>query len=325
MKILALDGIANDGIAHLQEQGFNVDIKPSQSEEELSQILPSYSALLVRSGTRVTAGALAKAEELQVIGRAGVGVDNIDVVEAARRGIQVVNSPGGNTVAAAEHTMGLLLALARNIPRADNQLRHGRWERKALGGVELAGKILGILGLGKVGTAVAHRARAFEMKVIGHDPYLCADRVRRLGVELMGLKDVLRQADFITLHLPLTQETRYLIGPELLTLVKPSAMLINVARGGIICEDALCEALLGKRLAGAALDVFEEEPAVENPLCHLDNVIVTPHLGASTGEAQARVALEVARDVAGILNGQLPVNPVNRPVNRICDLKSAVL
>lgn len=325
MKILALDGIAADGIAHLREYGFNVDVKPSQSEEDLAQILPSYSALLVRSGTRVTAKVLAGAEGLQVIGRAGVGVDNIDVVEAARRGIQVVNSPGGNTVAAAEHTMGLLLALARNIPRADEQLRQGRWERKALGGVELAGKVLGILGLGKVGTAVAQRARAFEMKVIGHDPYLCADRVRRLGVELLGLEEVLRRADFISLHLPLTPETRHLIGPELLSLVKPSARLVNVARGGIICEDALCGALAAKRLAGAALDVFEEEPAVENPLCHLDNVIVTPHLGASTGEAQVRVAMEVAQDVAGILRGQSPVNPVNRPVNRICDLKSAIL
>ncbi|NLJ33244.1 MAG: hypothetical protein GX349_01445 [Firmicutes bacterium] len=325
MKILALDGIAADGISYLQERGFSVDRGPSQSEEELAQILPPYAALLVRSGTRVTDRVLARARKLRVIGRAGVGVDNIDVMGAARRGIQVVNSPCGNTVAAAEHTMGLLLSLARNIPRADEQLRHGRWERKTLGGVELAGKVLGILGLGKVGTAVAQRARAFEMKIIGHDPYLCGDKVRGLGVELLGLRDVLQRADFITLHLPLTQETRHLIGPELLALLKPTAMLINVARGGIIREDALCEALKAGRLAGAALDVFEEEPAVKNPLCNLDNVIVTPHLGASTGEAQVRVAMEVAKDVAGILRGQPPLNPVNRPVNGVCKLKSAIL
>jgi D-3-phosphoglycerate dehydrogenase len=321
MKILALDGIAPEGITYLEKQGFTVDQKPSQTEAELIEVIPSYNGLLVRSGTRVTAKALAAAGKLQVIGRAGVGVDNIDLEEASRRGIQVVNSPNGNTVAAAEHTMALLLSLARNVPRAHAQLKQGRWERKTFTGVELAGKVLGVLGLGKVGTAVARRAQAFEMKVIGYDPYLPRERVRKLGVEIASLEDVLCQADFLTLHLPLTPETRHMIGREQLALVKPTAMLVNVARGGIIAEDALYHALAAGQVAGAALDVFEEEPARENPLFSLDNVIVTPHLGASTREAQIRVAVEVAEDIAGILRGEPPVNPVNRPVQKPWGLK----
>ena len=323
MKILALDGIAPEGIACLEKQGLTVDQKPSQTEAELIQIIPSYSGLLVRSGTKVTAKVLAAAENLRVIGRAGVGVDNIDLEEATRRGIQVVNSPNGNTVAAAEHTMALLLALARNVPCAHTRLKEGCWDRKSFYGVELAGKVLGILGLGKVGSAVARRAQAFEMKVMGYDPYLPRERVRKLGVELASLEDVLRQADFLTLHLPLTPETRGMLGREQLALLKPSAMVINVARGGIIVEEALYQALVAGQLAGAALDVFEEEPARENPLFALDNVIVTPHLGACTREAQIRVAVEVAEDIAGVLRGEPPANPVNRPVQKPWGLKRA--
>jgi len=323
MKILALDGIAPEGIACLEKQGLTVDQKPSQTEAELIQIIPSYSGLLVRSGTKVTAKVLAAAENLRVIGRAGVGVDNIDLEEATRRGIQVVNSPNGNTVAAAEHTMALLLALARNVPCAHARLKEGCWDRKSFYGVELAGKVLGILGLGKVGSAVARRAQAFEMKVMGYDPYLPRERVRKLGVELASLEDVLRQADFLTLHLPLTPETRGMLGREQLALLKPSAMVINVARGGIIVEEALYQALVAGQLAGAALDVFEEEPARENPLFALDNVIVTPHLGACTREAQIRVAVEVAEDIAGVLRGEPPANPVNRPVQKPWGLKRA--
>ncbi|MGI6575849.1 MAG: hydroxyacid dehydrogenase [bacterium] len=323
MKILALDGIAAEGIAFLEEQGFSVERRESLTEAELVRVLPPFAGLLVRSATKVTAAALEKAVNLQVIGRAGVGVDNIDLEAASRFGVQVVNAPNGNTLAAAEHTMALILSLARNLPQANSRLKQGHWDKKGLSGIELAGKVLSVFGLGRIGSTVAMRAQAFGMRVIGYDPYLCPERMEKIGVTPAGLEDALRQADFVTVHLPLTAETRHLLGAKELSLLKPQARVINAARGGIIDEDALYQALLAGRLAGAALDVFEQEPATAHQLFTLDNVIVTPHLGASTKEAQSRSSLEVAQDLAGYLRGQAPVNPVNRPVPKMQNLKAA--
>lgn len=314
MNILAVDDIAAEGILYLEDKGFTVEQRGSLAEDELAKIIPLYNGLLMRSGSKVTKEVLRNAAGLRVIGRAGVGVDNIDLEDAAQRGILVVNAPNGNTIAAAEHTMALLLALARNVPQAHSRLCQGLWDKKGLQGIELAGKVFGILGLGKVGAAVALRALAFGMKVVGYDPNLSAKQVENMGVLPANLEETLREADFLSLHLPLTSQTRNLLGSERLGMLKPGARVINAARGGLIAEDALYDALRTGRLAGAALDVFEEEPAANHPLFSLPNVIVTPHLGASTREAQIRVALEVAEDVAAVLRGQAPRNPVNKPI-----------
>ncbi len=311
--VLALDNVSAEGCTYLEAKGFAVERMGALGEEELRDMIPQYDALIVRSGTQVTKPVLEKAAQLRIVARAGVGVDNIDLDSASRRGIQVVNAPDGNTLAAAEHTMGLLLALARKLPAACKRLKDGCWDKKGLQGVELAGKTLGILGMGRVGTAVARRAAAFEMGVLAYDPYRAPEQPVPEGVTLTTMEDVLRNADFLTMHLPLTPETLYLVDADKLALLKPRAMLINVARGGVVDENALYEALRNDRLAGAAIDVFENEPVTDNPLFALDNVVVTPHLGASTREAQVRVAMDVAEDIAGFLQGEPPRNPVNRP------------
>lgn len=314
MRVLVCDPVAQEGIDFLRQQpGMEVEARPKISPEELAKIIGDYHALVVRSETKVTKDILEQAVNLKVIGRAGVGVDNIDVEAATARGIVVVNAPAGNTIAAAEHTMGLMLALARNIPQACRAMKDGVWDRQRFMGVELRQKVLGILGLGKIGSEVARRARAMEMQVLAYDPYVTAERAQHLGVELVKLDRLLAEADFITVHLPLTPETRYLIGKDEISRMKKGVRLLNVARGGIIDEKALYEALVNGHVAGAALDVFEKEPATDNPLVALDQVIATPHLGASTTEAQVGVALEVAREVIHALAGEPVMNAVNIP------------
>ncbi|MGB9784039.1 MAG: phosphoglycerate dehydrogenase [Moorellaceae bacterium] len=316
MRVLALDNVDPQGLKVMQEAGLEVVAKGKMDEEELKKVLPEYEALIVRSATKVTAAALAAAKGLRIIGRAGVGIDNIDVAAATEKGIVVVNAPEGNTIAAAEHTMALMLALARNVPQADMLLKQGVWEKKKFLGVELRHKTLGILGLGKIGSEVARRARAFDMRLVAYDPYVQPEQAERLEVTLLPFEELLQEADFLTIHLPLTKDTYHLLGREELFRLKPGARLINVARGGIVDEEALYEALTSGHLGGAALDVFEEEPLTDSPLFKLDNVIVTPHLGASTAEAQVAVAVEVARDVVRCLRGEPVLNAVNIPVVR---------
>ena len=313
-KILVLDSIAKEGVDYLKKTGFQVDEKPTLSEGELIHIIPNYHGLLVRSATKITTNVLKNAILLQVIGRAGAGVDNIDIAGADDRGVVVVNAPDGNSVSVAEYTIGMMLSIARQIPLLSNKLRRGVW-CKSSHGVELFGKTLGILGLGRIGCKVAKRAKAFEMNIIGHDPYLPKNKVKEMDIKIVSLEDIFCQSDFITLHLPFNQETKYIVDEKLLGIAKPSAFLINVARGGIVDEIALYNALVSKKIAGAAIDVYEEEPAIGNPLLSLDNVIATPHLGASTKEAQAKISMEVAKNVIAVFkNIQSAINVLEKQI-----------
>jgi D-3-phosphoglycerate dehydrogenase len=312
MKVLIADPIAEEGIEHLRCHT-DVVIKTGLKPEELKATIGDYDALIVRSETQVSAEVIESGHELKVIGRAGVGTDNIDVDAATRKGIVVVNTPTTNTVSAAEHTLALILALARNIPQADSQLKSGKWQKQQLVGTELRGKTLGIIGLGNVGSELAKRAQAFEMRVIAHDPFVSADYARHLEVDLVSLDQLLREADIITLHVPLTAATKNLIGAKELAKVKPTARIINVARGGLIDEKTLLTAIREKKLAGAAFDVFSEEPVTDSPLFKDDKVIVTPHLGASTIEAQTYAARDIAEEVLTVLQGQFSKYAVNAP------------
>jgi D-3-phosphoglycerate dehydrogenase len=314
MKVLISDPMAEDGVAYLRQRA-EVDVRTGMSPEELIRIIPEYDALVVRSETRVTAEVIEAGARLQVVGRAGVGIDNIDVAAATRRGIVVVNAPTGNNVAAAEHTIAMMLAMARQIPQAYTSLRKGEWKRSRFMGVELRGKTLGVVGLGRIGTEVARRAQGLEMRVIAFDPYLSVEHAEKLGVEAMGLDELLQRADFVTLHVPLTAQTTGLIGAEQLRRMKPTARLINCARGGIVDEGALLEALDQGVIAGAALDVFSREPlAADSPLLRHDKVVVTPHLAGSTFEAQVEVALDVAEQIVAVLQGRSARYAVNAPV-----------
>jgi D-3-phosphoglycerate dehydrogenase len=302
--------IAAAGIESL-EADHDVIIAIGKSREELIADLAGADALIVRSGTKVDADLIAAAPNLRVIGRAGIGVDNIDLDAATRAGALVVNAPDANTISAAEHTMALLLAQARHVARADASLRGGRWERHRFRGVELHGKTLGVVGFGRIGTLVAQRASSFGMRILAYDPYIGEDRARRLGVELADLDTVLANADFVTVHLPRTKDTEGLFGEAAFGKMKEGARLINVARGGIVDEQALAEAVAGGRIGGAAVDVFANEPVTDSPLFDLDSVVVTPHLGASTSEAQERAGTSVARSVAEALAGDLVLAAVN--------------
>ena len=313
-RVLVCDPIAQDGIELLRQSGVEVEVKTGLSPQELARVVPPYHALIVRSQTKVTAEVIDAAANLQVIGRAGTGVDNVDLGRATERGVLVVNAPTGNTISAAEHTIALMLALARNIPQADASLRRGQWERERFLGVEVRGKTLGLVGLGQVGSEVARRARGLEMRVLAYDPYVPPERARVIGVELVGLEALLRQSDFISIHTPLTEATRGRIGEDELRLMKPSARLINTARGGIVDEEALCRALTEGWIAGAAVDVFAQEPLTQHPLFQRDNTVVTPHLGASTAEAQERVALDVVEQVLAVLRGEPARYAVNAPL-----------
>ncbi|MBC7105997.1 MAG: phosphoglycerate dehydrogenase, partial [Firmicutes bacterium] len=302
-----------EGISILKQEA-DVEVCGPLREEGLVERLGGYDAILVRSSTRVTARAIAAAPRLRVIGRAGVGVDNIDVEAATRVGIVVVNSPGGNAVAVAEHTIGLILCLARRISQAHLHVRSGRWERNRFLGTEVRGKTLGLLGLGRIGSEVARRALALGMKVMAYDPAVSPERMESMGVTPAEVARILPAADFLSVHVPLTRETQGLIGEEAIARMKPGAFVINCARGGVVDEQALACALREGRLAGAALDVLSSEPPPpDHPLLKLDNVVITPHLGASTKEAQASVAVETARAVLGVLRGELVSGAVNVP------------
>ncbi|MBP2652561.1 MAG: D-3-phosphoglycerate dehydrogenase [Firmicutes bacterium] len=311
MKVLVADNVSEQGVAILKKE-HEVDVKLKLSQEELIKIIPDYDALVVRSETKVTKPIIEVADKLKVIGRAGVGVDNIDVEAATQKGIIVLNAPEGNTIAATEHTMAMMLALARNIPDAHKSLKEGKWLRSQFMGVEMRGKTLGILGLGRIGSGVAKRALAMDMKVIGYDPYITEERASAMDIELAELDQVLANADFLTFHLPLTADTRNLLNKEAFKKLKPGVRIINCARGGVIDELALAEAIEEGLVAGAAIDVFAKEPAdPENPLFKLDKVVVTPHLGASTAEAQVGVAVDVAHGILVALRGE----PVSTAVN----------
>ena len=313
-KILVCDPVAEDGIKVLREFGAQVDVRLGLPPEELISAIGEYDAVIVRSETKITAEAIEAGRRLQIIGRAGIGVDNINVEAASQRGILVVNAPTGNTISAAEHAIALMLALARNIPQANASLKGGEWDRKRFMGVEVRGKTLGIIGLGQVGSEVARRGRGLEMRVIGYDPYVPEERSRVLGIEMLSLDDVLRQSDFVTVHTTLNDSTRGLIGAEQLAMMKPTARIINTARGAIIDEDQLYEALEGDRIAGAAVDVFSKEPALENKLLKSKRIVVTPHLGASTTEAQERVSVDVAEQIVAHFKGEPVRYAVNAPL-----------
>jgi D-3-phosphoglycerate dehydrogenase len=311
-KVLISDPIAKEGIELLQTRA-EVQVKVGLRQEELLRIVGEYDALVVRSETKVTAEVINAGKRLQVIARAGIGVDNIDVEAATKAGIAVVNAPTGNTVAAAEHTVALMLALSRNIPSAHQSVKGGEWRRSAFLGVEVKNKALGIVGLGRVGSEVAKRAQSFGMRLLAYDPFVTPEYARRLGVELLPLERMLAESDFVTLHTPLTDSSRNMISRRELGLMKQGARLINVARGELIDEAALLEALGSDKLSGVALDVFAKEPPGDNPLLSHPKVVATPHLGASTQEAQREVAVEAAEQVLAILSGLPARNTVNAP------------
>ena len=323
MKILITDRIAKEGIdlLHHELPKAQIDERPGLKPDILKAIIGEYDALIVRSETQVTGDILAAATRLKIVGRAGVGVDNIDIEAATRLGIMVVNSPTGNIIAAAEHTITMLMALARQIPAANSSIKAGKWEKSRFLGVEVRNKVLGIIGLGKVGTEVARRALGLEMQVIAFDPYVAPEHARKLGVTMSSMEEVLKKADFVTLHTSLTSGTsgtKGLIGVHELQLLKPGARLINCARGGLIEEEALLNALNENRLAGVALDVFSQEPIRDNvilkQLLNHERVIATPHLGASTEEAQIGVATDVAEQIVSVLHGNFPRAAVNAPL-----------
>ena len=313
-KILVLDGLSDEGVEIFRATpGFEVDVKSPMKPAELAAVIGQYDGLVVRSATSVTAEALANPGNLKVIGRAGAGVDNIDKDAATSAGIVVMNTPGGNTISTCEHTFALLFALCRNIPAAHTSMMAGRWDRKKFMGAELFGKTIGIVGAGRIGGAVAKRALAFEMKVLVFDPLLTQLKAEALGVELVSIDDLIERSDFITIHAPKIDKTNNLIGAEQLRRMKPSCRIVNCARGGIINEQDLAEALRNKTIAGAALDVYTAEPFENNPFIGLDNIITTPHLAASTDEAQLTVAVDIAHQMVEYLTTGAIQNAVNVP------------
>ena len=312
MRVLVAEPLSAEGVDLLATE-HHVDNKPNLTRDELLSLLPDYEALVVRSGVKVDAQAIDAGLRLKVVGRAGVGVDNIDVGAATAAGIVVVNAPTANTIAAAELTVGLIYALARNVPAADASLRRGEWRRADFMGTELRGKTLGIIGLGKIGLTVADRARAMEMELVGSDPFVSADSAAAHAIELVDLDVLLRRSDVVTVHVPLNDATRGMIDDQALRLMRSTAFLINVARGGVVDESALAEALSGGRLAGAAIDVYEHEPPRDSPLLSAPNTVLTPHLGASTREAQAKAGVEVAHQVLDVLGGRRARYAVNAP------------
>ena len=317
-KVLVREEIAEAGIRLLRERGFEVDV---DGDSDLAEAIGRYDGIIVRSATKVTADLIARADNLKVIGRAGVGIDNVDVEAATRRGIVVANAPESTVISAAEHTIGLLVALTRNIPQAHAALKQGRWERKTYGGVELADKTLGVLGFGRIGQQVARRAAGLGMRVVAYDPFVSRERFRELGVERVDSdEEVYAAADFLTLHLPLTDETRKSINADAFGKMRDGVRIVNAARGALVDEDDLLEALKSGKVGGAALDVFSTEP-YSGPLLELDNVVVTPHLAASTEEAQDRAGVIIAEQVAAALGGGLVSNAINIPVIGAEDLE----
>jgi D-3-phosphoglycerate dehydrogenase / 2-oxoglutarate reductase len=315
IKILVSDPLSDEGLKILTGvKEFQVDVKTELTPEELKGIIKDYDALIVRSSTKVTKDIIGSAQRLKVIGRAGVGLDNVDLEAATQKGIIVMNTPGGNTISTAEHTMSMLLALSRNIPQANLSVKKGEWKRSKFMGVELYNKTLGIIGLGRIGSELAKRAFSFGMKVLAYDPFLSLEVAKSLGIEAVELKELLENSDYITVHTPLTEQTKHMISDKEFAIMKKSARVVNCARGGIIDEQALAKAIKEGKIAGAAMDVFEKEPvSPDNELLKLDNVITTPHLGASTEEAQVNVAIEVVEIVRDALLGKGIRNAANYP------------
>ena len=310
-RVLITEKIADAGIERLREAGHDVDVKLNLSEEDLLAEVRDADAVIIRSATTITKEVIKNGEKLLVIGRAGIGLDNVDVNAATEQGVMVVNAPKSNILSAAEHTIALILAQARNIPQANSALKSGRWERNEWTGVELADKTLGIIGLGRIGKLVAQRALAFGMNLVAYDPFVATERARQLSVQLMSLEELIQVSDFLTIHVAKTPETENLINAELLSRAKPSLRIINVARGGIVNEVDLAEAVTTGNIAGAAIDVFENEPVTESPLFSLPQIVVTPHLGASTTEAQDKAGESIAEQVELALLGDFVPHAVN--------------
>ncbi len=315
VRVLVSDKLAEAGLQVLRDApGVDLEFRPGMSEDELCEIIGEYDGLIIRSATQVTPRVIEQAHRLRVVGRAGIGVDNVDIPAASRRGIVVMNTPTGNSVTTAEHALALLASLARKIPQAVTSMRGGKWEKSKFQGREIAFKTLGIIGLGNIGRIVADRAQGLKMKVIGVDPVMSSERAAELGIELVELDELFKRADFLTIHAPLTPETNNMIDDAAFKKMKSSALLVNAARGGIVDEEALARAITAGEIAGAALDVFTKEPIdSDHPLLSLDNVLCTPHLGASTSEAQERVAVEIAEQAIGYLQLGIVKNAVNVP------------
>ncbi len=314
-KVLVSDKLSPTAVQIFRDRGVEVDFRPElgKNKQELAEVVGKYDGLAIRSATKVTPNLLKRAERLRVIGRAGIGVDNVDVAAASRGGIIVMNTPFGNAITTAEHAIAMMMALARQIPQADQSTRQGKWEKSSFTGIELAGKYLGIVGCGNIGSAVCQRARGLNMNVLGYDPFLGEERARRLQIEKVEFDELIARADFISFHVPLTEKTRHILNRESLAKTKRGVRIINCARGGVIDETALAEALRSGQVGGAALDVFESEPPEGNPLLSMPDVIVTPHLGASTTEAQEKVAQQVAEQMSDYLLRGAVTNALNMP------------
>lgn len=313
MKVLISDNLSEKGVKILEKAGLQVDVKTGLAPDKLKKEIGKYDALVIRSATKVTADLIRAAKKLKVVGRAGSGLDNVDKEAATKHGIVVMNTPGGNTVTTAEHTVALILAMSRRIPQATASMKEGKWEKKKFMGVELYNKTLGIIGLGNIGTHVAKMAQGMGMNVIAYDPYLSEEKARTLGVECVKLDELFKRSDFITNHVPLTAETKHLIGTKNIAKMKKGVRIVNAARGGVVDEDALYSALKSGKVASAALDVFSKEPPEKCPLLELDNFICTPHLGASTADAQENVAVAVANQIVDYLLYGTIRNAVNFP------------
>ncbi len=314
MKVLVASNIAGEAIERMKNAGIEVDVKTGISEEELENIIEHYDALIVRSSPKVTKKIIENGKRLKIIGRAGVGVDNIDVETATQKGIIVVNAPGGNTISTAELTLGLLLSVARKIPQADRSVKEGKWERKRFVGIELRGKTIGIIGLGRIGYEVAKRAKAFEMNVIAYDPYISEEKAKEIGVKLVSFYELIKSSDIITVHVPKTKETENLISDREFDMMKDGVIILNCARGGIINEDALIKALKSGKVSAVGLDVYSVEPPnPDSELFRFENVVTTPHIGASTKEAQTNVGLLIAEDIINLHLGYPVRNAVNLP------------
>ncbi len=318
-RILVTEKIAESGLDKLRAAGHEVDVQLELTPEGLLEAVRGAHALIIRSATTVSADVVAAGVGLVVVGRAGIGLDNVDVDAATRHGVMVVNAPMSNAVSAAEHTMALMLSQARNVPQAHAALSEGRWERSAWTGVELADKTLGIIGLGRIGKLVAERAQAFGMRIVGHDPFVSSDRARKMGVELMDLDQLAAESDFVTVHVAKTPETMAMVGADFLAKAKPGLRVINVARGGIVDEAALADAIRSGRVAGAGIDVFSEEPCTNSPLFGLPGAVVTPHLGASTHEAQDKAGVTIAEQVALALDGEFVPFAVNVTASEVTE------
>ncbi|MGD9775809.1 MAG: phosphoglycerate dehydrogenase [Methanosarcina sp.] len=312
MKVLVSDSLSNEGLEILKEH-FDIDVCTGLCEDELVEKIKGYDALVIRSGTQVTQRIIEAADNLKIIGRAGVGVDNVDVDAATKKGIIVANAPEGNMISAAEHTIAMMMSMSRNIPQANASLKAREWKRNKFMGVEVKGKTLGVIGLGRIGSEVAKRAAGLEMNLMGYDPFISEKRAMELGVKLATVNEIAKEADYITVHTPLIKETRNILDDEQFALMKKGVRVLNCARGGIINEEALARALESGKVGGAAIDVFVEEPPFSSPLLNFDNVIVTPHLGASTQEAQVNVAIDIAKEVVSVLTGGSAKNAINIP------------